>query len=102
MRMHPVAWRVLVKPDPIEEKTQGGLVLATNEKLEKGARITGTIVGIGPDVYSSSTLVYGGLRLGERVYYAKYAGKTIVDNTTGEELVVLNDEDVVCKDVDSE
>lgn len=97
--MQPVAWRVLVKPDAIEEKSVGGIVLAVDEKLERGARITGTIVGIGPDVYPNSTLVHGGLAIGDRVYYAKYAGKTIYDQTTKEELVVLNDEDVVCKDV---
>lgn len=101
MRMSPIAWRVLVKPDAIEEKSIGGIVLAVDEKMEKGARITGTVVDIGPDVYPTSSVVHGGLVIGDRVYYAKYAGKTIYDQTTKEEYVVLNDEDIVCKDVDS-
>lgn len=101
-KMQPVAWRVLVKPDDIEEKSEGGIVLAVDKKLEKGARITGVIVGIGEDVYPNSILPKAGLHVGDRVYYAKYAGKTVLDNETGEELVILNDEDIVAKDVDSD
>lgn len=100
--MQAIAWRVIVKPDNIEEKSSGGIVLAVDERLEKGARITGTIVGIGPDVYPNSILLHGGLNIGDRVYYAKYAGKTIYDQVTKEEFVVLNDEDIVAKDVDSD
>lgn len=100
MKIAPVAWRVIVKPDVIEKKTESGLVLAVDEKLEKGARITGTIVAIGDDVYPNSIVPKAGLHVGDRVYYAKYAGKVILDNNTGDELVILNDEDVVAKDVD--
>lgn len=93
-----IAWRVLVKPDAIQEKTSGGIVLALDEKLEKGARMSGTIVDIGPDVYPNSSVVYGGLNIGDHIYFAKYAGKVVVDKTTKEEFVVLNDEDCVVKE----
>src|SRR5579859_1973479 len=96
MRRHKmlkaIAWRVLIKPDPIEEKTSTGIVLALDEKLEKGARMTGVVVDIGPDVFPKSSVMYGGLRVGDRIYFAKYAGKVVVDRDTKEEYIVLNDE----------
>lgn len=93
-----IAWRVIVKPDPIEEKSEGGIVLALDEKLEKGARMTGIIVDIGPDVYPNSHLADGGMRVGDRIYFAKYAGKVVVDRQTKEEYIVLNDEDCVVQE----
>jgi co-chaperonin GroES (HSP10) len=93
-----IAWRVLVKPDPIEEKTSGGIVLALDEKLEKGARMTGVIVDIGDDVFPNSLTEFAGLKVGDRIYFAKYAGKVVVDKNTKEEYIVLNDEDCVVKE----
>lgn len=93
-----LAWRVLVKPDPIEEKTSTGIVLALDEKLEKGARMTGVVMDIGPDVFPNSSVMYGGLRVGDRIYFAKYAGKVVVDRDTKEEYIVLNDEDCVVQE----
>ncbi len=98
MAIKPVGFRVLVKPDPIEEKTQSGIVLAVDEKLEKGARITGVVVGIGPDAFKAFKASEPWFKVGDRVYYAKYAGKGITDRTTKEEYVVLNDEDIVAID----
>jgi co-chaperonin GroES (HSP10) len=96
-----IAHRLIVKPDPIQEKTKGGIVLAVDEKLEKGARVRGTIVDIGEDVYAAfkCKTQYAGLKVGDKVYFARYAGKLIVDENTLEEFIVLIDEDVVVKEV---
>src|SRR5260370_40645732 len=102
MKVKAIAWRVIVKPDSIEKMTKSGLVIASDERLEKGARVTGTIVDIGPDVYPTSRLPLAGLSIGDRVFYARYAGKVIENRDTKEELVVLNDEDVVALDVETE
>lgn len=114
-----VGFRVLVRPDSIEEKTRmansdieiekkdgnwvtkTGLLIdpAVNELAEKGARISGVIVDIGEIAWKAFNpqSLYAGLQVGDRVFFAKYAGKLLVDPVTNEEFVVLNDEDIVAK-----
>lgn len=101
----PVAFRVAVRPDPIktskEVKTESGLIvkieLAVDKKLEEGATQTGTIIGIGPDVYAAfkTKIPFGGLEIGQHVAYAKYSGKWVVDPETEENFLLMNDEDIV-------
>ncbi len=92
--IEPVLHRILVKPDPVETKTSGGIILAINEKREQAAAEIGTVVKIGSTAFKD----YGGdpnlLQEGSRVFFARYAGKTVKDND-GSEYVLLNDEDIV-------
>lgn len=102
----PVGFKILVKPDPIEEKTKSGIVLAVDEKLEKGARIRGTVIEVGPEAFTAyqkhlkdmGIVAAPWVQAGDTVYFARYAGKVIVDHETNEEFVVLNDEDICCRD----
>lgn len=98
----PIGHRIIVKPEEIKKKTESGLLIeyGSNELLEKGARIRGSVVAIGPTAWREFNLRSGvehfnWVEIGDTVYYAKYAGKSIKDPDTGEEFVVLNDEDVV-------
>lgn len=90
-------YRVLVTPDEIQTKTESGIVLeyAGNEKLEKGARITGTVVDIGRECWKQHEGNEPWCKVGDKVFWAKYAGKLIVDPYTLKEYIVLNDEDIV-------
>lgn len=102
---NPIAFRVLIRPTPvIKEKeitTDSGLVLklalSVDERMEAGATDTGTIVALGPDVYAAfkTSLKYGGLKVGQKVAFAKYSGKWVEDPQTKENLLVVNDEDIV-------
>jgi chaperonin GroES len=98
----PVGHRIIVKPDPVKEKTESGLFLAVDKKMEQNAQVAGTIVSIGPDAWAAfrPSIPFAGLKIGDRVYYAKYAGKWIENPETKENLLVLNDEDIVAKDWD--
>lgn len=104
MPIQPLGHRVLVQQDIIEERTKSGIVLALDEKAEIGAKVTGTVVAIGPTAYKHPDL--GGepwVKVGDRVYWAKYAGKRVVDpsdpetETKNKVLIILNDEDLVGK-----
>lgn len=105
--IEPIGWRIVIKPDAVinekEIKTDSGLVVklavSVDEKIERNATTAGTIVAIGPDAFDAYKLSskHGGLKIGDHVCYAKYAGKWVVDTETKEELLVVNDEDVVCK-----
>jgi co-chaperonin GroES (HSP10) len=95
-----VGFRVLVKPDPIEETTEGGIILAVDKKLEEGAQVTGIVIDVGPEAYRAFNKAAGfeqyrpWVRPGDHIFYARYAGKRVIDEATKEELLFLNDEDV--------
>lgn len=99
MALKAVSFRVIVRVKPVEETSAGGIVLAVDKKMERNAYTEGTIVDIGPDVYAAfkPKEEYAGLKIGDRVFYAKYAGKWITDPDTKEELLILNDEDITAK-----
>lgn len=92
--IQPLLHRIVVKPDPVETKTAGGIILAINEKREQAAAEIGTVVSVGPTCFKDFGQDSEILKGGDRVYFAKYAGKTVKD-VDGEEYVILNDEDVV-------
>lgn len=89
----PLLHRILIKPDKVENKTESGIILQIDEKREQAAAETGTIISIGPTCFKD----YGGspedLKVGDKVAFARYAGKTVKDK--GEEFLLLNDEDLV-------
>ena len=98
-RWKPVSHRIIVRPDPVEKKTKSGLILALDERLERGANVFGTIIAIGEDAWKAfnPTHPFAGLKVGDRVSYPRYAGKWIDDET-----LVLVDEDIVAKEVDDD
>jgi len=63
------------------------------------AQVTGVITQIGEDAYAAfkPKTEYAGLKVGDRVAYAKYAGKWISDD-----VLVLCDEDVVAVEVNDD
>lgn len=102
MAIEAVGYRVVVKPDPVKEKSQGGIILATDEKLERAAISVGTVVALGPIAFMAFKPYEGPwVNPGDKVAYAKYAGKWVADpefpDDKDKELLVLNDEDIVCK-----
>lgn len=90
--------RVIVKPDPIEEVSAGGILIAQTDsyvRQEKSETSTGVIVDIGPAAWLDPVL--GGepcCEIGDRVVYAKYSGKFVTDPDDGEEYSVINDDAV--------
>ena len=93
--LKPLLHRILVKPDDVEEVSAGGIVLAIDPKKERLAVECGTIVRIGDTAFTGEFKTNSPPRIGERVYYAKYSGKTVKD-IDKQEYVILNDEDIVC------
>lgn len=96
----PVGHRVIVQPDDIETKTASGIVLAVNEKREQAAAQKGTVVAVGDMAWKNPAYGYGidgwkpWVKEGDRVFFARYAGKGFDDN--GVYLIVMNDEDIQC------
>ena len=102
MKVKAIGHRIVVKPDPVEEKTAGGIVLALDTKRERAAVQKGTVLDIGPLAWTNE-VIFGKAprawcKVGDRVFFARYGGKMINlnEDTTKEEdwVVVLNDEDL--------
>lgn len=102
MNIVPILHRILVKPDVLEEiddvfrrAKAAGLAFDFGEREREQAAIdTGTVLAMGPTAFHD----FGAenpLKVGDRVVYAKYGGKAIIDFDTKIKYVALNDEDVI-------
>ena len=64
-RLRPLGRRILVRPDPEDERTGFGLHLPVTAQDQRRAQ-TGTVVAVGPEVLD--------LRPGDRVLYRQWGG----------------------------
>ncbi len=95
MALKPVGHRVLVKPDDLETETESGIVYRLNTSQERSGQIFGTLVEIGPTAWKAFDDGEPWAEIGDRVAYARYAGKWIEDPETKEMYVIMNDDDIV-------
>lgn len=93
--IHVKGRRVLVSPDPIEETSQGGIILAQDKKMERAAVMRGTVLEVGHLCWKDFTDETPWCEVGDWVMYSPYAGQVIVDPVTKEKVLVMNDEDVI-------
>lgn len=100
----PTLHRILVKPDKLEETDKAfvkakqiGIVIPELEdrKRAQAGVDKGVVQAIGPTAYRDWN-TSSPIEVGDYVAYARFAGKYIEDPYTGEELLALNDEDIVC------
>lgn len=90
----PLDLRVLVKPDPVEEKTSGGIILAdTTKDREKYAGTKATLIAVGCNAFREWGDEAQKPVPGARVHFAQYSGSRI-KGEDGEEYVIMNDADL--------
>lgn len=93
--------RVMIKPQELKKETESGIILefGENEKLEKAGMTRGTVVQIGPDawktMYISGYQPEAWAKVGDEIIHAKWVGFNVVDEDTGTEYRIINDEDVI-------
>lgn len=119
LSIEPVGIRVLVLPDPLDDSveddddalvTEGGIHIpkqteyAKDRERERAGQSFGTVAAVGElawqdyDRFASAERGWHQwAKVGDRVSFARYAGKFIVDPETGVEYVVLNDNDINAK-----
>jgi len=89
----PAGHRVIIKPDPLDEGSEGGIVIAHSDKKRKEGGIhTGELIKIGPTAWKAFDEGEPWANVGDRVYFAKYGGYEI--EHAGQKYRVMNDEDV--------
>lgn len=91
MKLKPLADRVVVRQTEAEEKTKSGLYLpdAAKEKPTKGK-----VVSVGPGkLEDNGKRTEVGVRVGDVVYYGKYAGTDV--EIDGQKFVILRESDLL-------
>jgi len=82
MKIKPLKNRVLIKPDKVDSKTPGGIIIPENAKEKTQI---GTVTCIGESELS------GTVSVGQRVMYEKYTGIPIKDGEDDYLIVKLAD-----------
>ncbi len=82
----PLHDRVIIKPEPAEEKTAGGIIIPDTAK-EKPHR--GTVIAVGPGKKDEPVTV----KKGDAVLYGKYSGTEV--RIDGQDLLILREGDIL-------
>ena len=91
MKLRPLADRVIVKQSEAEEKTASGIVLPDSAK-EKPTK--GKVIAVGPGkLDDKGKPMEVGVRVGDSVYYGKYAGTDV--EVEGQKYVILRENDIL-------
>ena len=86
MAVKPLSDRVLVKPNPAEEKTAGGLFIPDTAKEKP---LMGKVIAAGP----GTSEVKMEVKVGDTVMYGKYAGTEL--EYEGEKYLIMRQSDVL-------
>jgi len=107
MRLEALGWTVLVKMDPIMNKTDWGfetILTPEEQRRHEASQSSGEIVAVGPLAWKTDNFKISGefcepwAKVGDRVYYSKFGGKFVKDPDDPEtQYVLLLDEDIKCK-----
>lgn len=96
MPLHIVGQRVLVRPEPLEEK-RGDIIIARPQELERAERAAtqkGTVLQLGDLAFKDIGDGLPWCAAGDVIIYARHSGKFLIDPDTAEELFLIRDEDV--------
>lgn len=87
----PIDNRIVIKRDPEESTTKGGIVLPDTSK-EKKTR--GTVLAVGPGrVSNDGTRVPPQVKVGDRVLFAIYTGEVVEEDD--EEFVLIPEHEIL-------
>ena len=96
MTIQPIEFNVLVKPQDIEQKTKGGIILVDQTvEADKYAQQRGEIIAVSPLAFSYADWPEG-TRLptvGDIVFFGKYSG-TLVKDDDGTEYRLVKDKEI--------
>lgn len=84
--MKPINDRVVVKPEPAEEKTKGGIIIPDTAK-EKPQR--GKVIAVGPGKEGKALTV----KAGDVVLYGKYSGQEL--SHEGADYLIMREDDIL-------
>jgi len=92
IKIQPLGNRVLVKPEEVQEKTPGGLVIPPNASDEKKPSF-GKVLMLGKGKDSKGNLLKFDVKIGDLIYFKKYSPEEL--DIDGETLYILDTEDIL-------
>jgi chaperonin GroES len=93
MNLKPLGDRIVVRREDAEDKTSGGIVLPDSAK-NKPQR--GTVLAVGPGkMVKDGTRRALQVRKGDKVLFTSWAGDEFKGRTTGHEVLLMREEDVL-------
>jgi len=86
----PLSDRVLVQPEPAEDKTESGIIIpdTAQEKPQEGQ-----VVAAGPGKVENGSKIKMSVKNGDKVLYGKYSGTEIT--LDGEEYLIMRESDIL-------
>ena len=91
--IHPVEYKVLIKPVKVEETTKGGIILTdTTKDKEKYATVKGELVEVGAIAFTDPDWL-DKPRVGNLVMFDRYSGG-LVQGDDGEDYRLINDKEI--------
>ncbi len=92
MRVRPLGDRVVIRPQPREEKTKGGIFLPDTASKERPMQ--GEVLAVGEGrLNDNGERVPMNVKVGDHVVFAKYAGTEF--KVEDEELLILPEKDIL-------
>ena len=85
MKIKPLSDRVLIQPNPAEEKTAAGLIIPDTAKEKP---LAGKVVAVGP----GTSEVKMEVKVSDQVLYGKYAGTEVT--VEGETYLIMRQSDI--------
>lgn len=89
--LSPLEDRVIVYPDPVEEKTESG-IFKPQEAVKRERPLKGTVIAVGPG--KGEPIV---VKAGDRVIYGRMAGTEIEDPNTKVNVLIMRPTDIFVK-----
>lgn len=99
----PVGYRLLIKQDAVENKSTGGIIMATDDEQSRkqAGHNRGTVMAMGEECYKDNKSNW--CQVGDKVMFSSYAGKKFlvselenrIDKDDVQYWHVMNDEDIL-------
>jgi chaperonin GroES len=90
MKLKPLADRVIIKPQPAEERTKGGIIVPDTAKEKP---VIGEVVAVGPGkIADDGKKITMEVKVGDKVLYGKYSGTEVT--VEGEEYLIMREADI--------
>lgn len=91
----PKGTRILVKQDILEETYgESKLIVQREHGAAEQAKInTGRLVAVGDDCWDQYESTWA--KIGDKIVFGEYAGRTIIDHKNQEAFLVMNDTDII-------
>ena len=95
----PLDLRVLVLPDPVEEKIGSIIKPDSVREQDEWAQTRATLIAVGDNAWEEAKARAPGFsppRPGDRILFGKYHGQRL-DGVDGRKYIIMNDEDVIAR-----